>query len=77
MRSVKALEQQHGWPVNGVISKKDAQADQQAAREAPGERQLLRRRLRARRPHLSARKAGTARVKVLDASGNRRPAPWR
>jgi murein DD-endopeptidase MepM/ murein hydrolase activator NlpD len=69
-RSVEAFEQQHGWPVNGVVSRKDAKRI----------RKLLANRRVAvgyfvqgyLRPtlNLSARKTGTATVRVLDASGN-------
>src|SRR4051794_40766341 len=68
-RSVEAFEQQHGWPVDGVVSKKDAKR--------------IKKMLTTRRVsggffvqgyvlptlNLTARKAGTAKVKVLNASG--------
>jgi murein DD-endopeptidase MepM/ murein hydrolase activator NlpD len=69
-KGVKALERQRGWPVNGVISKKDAKR--------------IRKLLSKRRVTgsyfiagytvpiltLASKKAGTATVKVLDGSGN-------
>jgi murein DD-endopeptidase MepM/ murein hydrolase activator NlpD len=69
-RSVEAFEQAHGWPVDGVITKKDAKRIK---------RLLTKLRVTGgyfiqgyARPtlNLSARKAGTATVKALDASGN-------
>jgi murein DD-endopeptidase MepM/ murein hydrolase activator NlpD len=68
-RSVETFEQQHGWPVDGVVSKKDAKR--------------IKKMLTTRRVsggffvqgyilptlNLTARKAGTAKVKVLNASG--------
>jgi murein DD-endopeptidase MepM/ murein hydrolase activator NlpD len=69
-KSVEAFEQQHGWPVDGVITKKDAKRI----------KKLLVKRLVSGsyfiqgyvRPtlQLTSRKAGVARVKVLDSSGN-------
>ncbi len=69
-RSVKALERQRSWPVNGVVSRKDAKR--------------IRKLLTKRRVsggyfvegyvnptvNLTARKAGTATVKVLNATGD-------
>jgi murein DD-endopeptidase MepM/ murein hydrolase activator NlpD len=70
MRSVKTLEQQRAWPVNGVVSRKDAKRI----------RKLLAKGLVSGgyfvegyvKPtlQLSSRKAGTAKVKVLGPSGN-------
>jgi peptidoglycan hydrolase-like protein with peptidoglycan-binding domain len=69
-RSVEALEQQRGWPVNGVISKKDAKRIRKL---------LIKRRVSGSYfvagytvpiLTLASKKAGTATVKVLDGSGN-------
>jgi murein DD-endopeptidase MepM/ murein hydrolase activator NlpD len=69
-RSVEAFEQQRGWPVNGVISKKDAKRIKKL---------LTKRRVSGGffvegyiNPtlNLSSRKTGTAKVKVLNASGD-------
>ena len=69
-KSVKAFEAQHGWPVNGVISKKDAKRLKKL---------LVKRRVSGSyfiqgymRPtlQLTSRKAGAAKVKVLDSYGN-------
>ncbi len=67
-RSVEAFEQQHGWPVNGAISKKDAKRIKKllATRRVTGGyfvegyvNPTL---------NLSSRKAGSAKVKVLNAT---------
>src|SRR5215216_2288143 len=69
-RSVETFEQQHGWPVNGVVSKKDAKRIKKL---------LIKRRVSGSyfiqgyvRPtlQLATRKAGAAKVKVLDSYGN-------
>ncbi len=69
-RSVESLERQRGWPVNGVISKKDAKRIKKL---------LTKRRVSGGyfvegyvNPtlNLTARKAGTAKVKVLNATGD-------
>jgi murein DD-endopeptidase MepM/ murein hydrolase activator NlpD len=69
-RSVETFETQHGWPVNGVISKKDAKRIKKL---------LTKRRVSGGffvegyvNPtlNLTARKAGTAKVKVLNATGD-------
>lgn len=70
LRSVEAFEQQHAWPVNGIISRKDAKRIKKL---------LLKRRVSGSyfvqgyvRPtlQLTSRKAGAAKVKVLDSFGN-------
>jgi murein DD-endopeptidase MepM/ murein hydrolase activator NlpD len=70
MKSMKTLEQQRGWPVNGVVSKKDAKRIKKL---------LVKRRVSGGyfvqglvRPtlNLSSRKGGSSKVKVLDSSGN-------
>ena len=70
MRSVKALEEQHGWPVNGVISKKDAKRISKLLAKHRVSGSYFVAGYVPAALDLSARKAGTARVKVLDASGN-------
>jgi murein DD-endopeptidase MepM/ murein hydrolase activator NlpD len=68
--SVEVLEQQQGWPVNGVISKKDAKRIKKllAKRRVIGSyfvQGYVRPTLQ-----LTSRKAGAAKVKVLDSFGN-------
>jgi murein DD-endopeptidase MepM/ murein hydrolase activator NlpD len=69
LRSVEAFEQQHAWPVNGIISRKDAKR--------------IKRLLASRRVtggyfvegyvnptlNLASRKPGTAKIKVANATG--------
>jgi murein DD-endopeptidase MepM/ murein hydrolase activator NlpD len=68
--SVEAFEQAHGWPVDGVISKKDAKRIKKllTKRQVSGSYFIQ----GYVRPTLqiTSRKAGGARVKVLDANGN-------
>ena len=70
-RSVMSLEGQRGWPVNGVVSRRDAKRIRKL---------LMKRRVSGSyfvqgyfSPTLTvtARRAGRAKVKVLDAAGNR------
>jgi murein DD-endopeptidase MepM/ murein hydrolase activator NlpD len=69
-RSVEAFERAHGWPVNGVISKKDAKRIRKllAKRRVTGNYFVQGYTLPTLQ--LSSRKRGTAQVKVLDPSGN-------
>src|SRR5262249_10302474 len=69
-RSVRTFEQQHGWPVNGRISKKDAKKIRKL---------LVKRRVTGGYfvagyvppvLNLTSHRGGSATVKVLDASGN-------
>jgi murein DD-endopeptidase MepM/ murein hydrolase activator NlpD len=71
MSSVKTLEAQRGWPVNGIVSRKDAKRIRKL---------LIKRRVSGSyfvqgysSPTLTvtARRAGRAKIKVLDAAGNR------
>ena len=68
--SVRAFEQAHGWPVNGVISKKDAKRIRKmlAKRQVTGSYFIQGYTLPT--VQLSSRKTGGAKVKVLDANGN-------
>jgi murein DD-endopeptidase MepM/ murein hydrolase activator NlpD len=71
MRNVETLEQQHGWPVNGVVSRKDAKRIRKlvATRRVNGS--FFVEGLTSPALHVNSRHAGHAKVKVLDASGNR------
>jgi murein DD-endopeptidase MepM/ murein hydrolase activator NlpD len=69
-RSVKAFERQRGWPVNGVLSKKEARKIKKilARRRVSGGyfvEGLVQPTL-----NLTSRRAGTAKVTVLDSSGD-------
>ncbi len=69
-KSVKAFERQHGWAINGAISKKDAKRIKKllAKRRVTGGYFIQGYVLPTLQ--LSARKAGSAKVKVLDPDGN-------
>jgi peptidoglycan hydrolase-like protein with peptidoglycan-binding domain len=70
MHSVEALESQRGWPVNGVVSRKDAKRIRKlvAKRRVSGSFFVA----GYSNPTLTvtSRHAGHAKVKVLDAAGN-------
>jgi murein DD-endopeptidase MepM/ murein hydrolase activator NlpD len=70
MRSVRALEQQRGWPVNGVISRKDAKRIRKLLAKHRVTGSYFIAGYVSPTLNLTARKAGTAKVKALDASGN-------
>jgi murein DD-endopeptidase MepM/ murein hydrolase activator NlpD len=69
-KSVKALERQRGWPVNGVVSKKDAKKIKKllAKRRVSGGYFVL----GYTKPtlNLTANRAGNSTVRVLDLSGH-------
>jgi murein DD-endopeptidase MepM/ murein hydrolase activator NlpD len=69
-RSVEALEQQRGWPINGVVSRKDAKRIQKllASNATSGSFFVQ----GYTRPTLTvtAHHAGNAKVKVLDSGGS-------
>ena len=69
-RSVEAFEQAHGWPVNGMISKKDARRIKKllAKRRVTGGYFVQGYTLPSL--GLSSRRSGSAAVKVLDPNGN-------
>jgi murein DD-endopeptidase MepM/ murein hydrolase activator NlpD len=67
-RSVKALERQRGWPVDGRVSKKDARRIKKLLRKRPSGYYLLG--LTSPAVTLSSRKAGEAEVKVIDSAGS-------
>ena len=70
MKSVKALERQRTWPVNGVVSKKDAKRiNKILARQRVNGGYFVEGLVKPTL-NLTSRKAGIASVKVLDAAGN-------
>jgi murein DD-endopeptidase MepM/ murein hydrolase activator NlpD len=69
-RSVEAFENQHGWPVNGVISKKEARRIKKLLAHRRVSGSYFTQGYTLPTLQLSARKAGSARVKVLDPNGN-------
>jgi murein DD-endopeptidase MepM/ murein hydrolase activator NlpD len=70
MKSVKALEQLRGWPVNGVISKKDAKRIRKLLAKHRVSGSYFVAGYAVPILTLTSKKAGTASVKVLDGSGN-------
>lgn len=69
-RDVEAFEQQHGWPVNGVISKKDAKRIRKLLAKGQVTGSYFIQGYVLPTLQLSSRKAGSAKVKVLDSYGN-------
>ena len=69
MKSVKAFEAARGWPVDGVISKKDAKRiKKQLAKRTVTGGYFVEGYVNPSL-NLTSRKAGTAKVKVLDSAG--------
>ena len=70
LRNVEAFERAHGWPVDGVITKKDAKRIKKllAKRRVSGSYFVQGYVLPALQ--LTSRKSGAAKVKVLDPNGN-------
>jgi murein DD-endopeptidase MepM/ murein hydrolase activator NlpD len=71
MRSVKALEGQRDWPVNGVVSRKDARRIRKLLRKRRVTGSYFVQGYSTPALAVTARRAGRAKVKVLDAAGNR------
>ena len=69
LRSVEAFEQQHGWAVNGVISKKEAKRIKQLLAKHQVSGSYFTQGYVRPTLQLASRKAGGAKVKVLDSSG--------
>jgi murein DD-endopeptidase MepM/ murein hydrolase activator NlpD len=70
MKSVKALERQRTWPVNGVVSKKDAKRIKKLLTKPQVSGGYFVEGYVKPTLNLTSRKAGSAKVNVLDASGN-------
>jgi murein DD-endopeptidase MepM/ murein hydrolase activator NlpD len=70
-RSVKALETQRGWPVNGVVSRKDAKRIRKLITKRRVSGSYFVQGYSSPTLTVTARRAGRAKVKVLDAAGNR------
>jgi peptidoglycan hydrolase-like protein with peptidoglycan-binding domain len=69
-RSVEALEQQRGWPVNGVVSKKDAKRIKKLLTKSRVSGGYFIEGYVNPTLNLTSRKAGAAKVKVLNATGD-------
>ena len=71
MRSVEALESQRGWPVNGVVSRGDAKRIKKLVVKRRVSGSFFVEGLSSPTMTVTSRRAGNAKVKVLDAAGNR------
>jgi peptidoglycan hydrolase-like protein with peptidoglycan-binding domain len=69
-RSVEAFERAHGWPVNGVISKKDAKRIRKLLTKPRVSGAYFIQGYTLPTLQLSSRKSGSAKVKVFDSHGN-------
>lgn len=70
MRSVEALEGQRGWPVNGVVSRRDAKRITKMVAKSRVSGSYLVQGLATPTLTVQARRAGNVKVKVLDSAGN-------
>jgi peptidoglycan hydrolase-like protein with peptidoglycan-binding domain len=70
MRSVKALERQRGWGVNGVVSRKEAKRIKKLVARLRVSGSYFVQGYTAPVLKVTARHAGHTKAKVLDASGN-------
>jgi murein DD-endopeptidase MepM/ murein hydrolase activator NlpD len=70
MKSVRSLEAQRGWQINGVVSKKEAKRIKKMLTKRRASGGYFVAGYTAPTIDLTARKAGTAKVKTVDASGN-------
>ena len=69
-RSVEVLEGQRGWPVNGVVSRRDASRIRKLLTKREVRGSFFVQGLVSPTLTVSSRRAGNAKVKVLDAVGN-------
>ena len=70
LRSVEALETQHGWPVNGFVSRKEAKRIRKLVAQHRTSGSFFVQGLTSPTLSVHARHAGNAKVKVLDSAGN-------
>jgi murein DD-endopeptidase MepM/ murein hydrolase activator NlpD len=70
MKSVEAFEQQHGWPVNGIVSRKDAKKVRKLLSRQQVSGGYFVQGYTSPTVTVTARHAGNAKVKVLNASGS-------
>ena len=69
-RSVRALEAQRGWPVNGIVSRRDAKRISKLLTKRRVSGSFFVQGLVSPSLTVTSRHAGNAKVKVLDISGN-------
>jgi peptidoglycan hydrolase-like protein with peptidoglycan-binding domain len=70
MKSMETLEGQHGWPVNGVVSRKDAKRIRRLVAKHSASGSYFAQGLTSPTLSVQARRVGDVKVKVLDAAGN-------
>ena len=70
MKSVEALESQRGWPVNGVVSRRDAKRIRKLLAKVRVSGSYFVQGLVTPTLTVASRHAGNAKVKVLDAAGS-------
>jgi murein DD-endopeptidase MepM/ murein hydrolase activator NlpD len=71
MRNVETLESQQGWPVNGVVSRRDAKRIRKLVVKRRVSGSYFVQGLVSPTLRVTSRHAGHAKVKVLDSAGNR------
>jgi murein DD-endopeptidase MepM/ murein hydrolase activator NlpD len=69
-RSMRVLEAQRGWPVNGIVSRRDAKRIEKLLTKSRVSGSFFVQGLVSPSLNVASRHAGNAKVKVLDASGN-------
>ena len=69
-RSVEALEKRRGWPVNGIVSRKDAKRIRKLLFRSRASGSFFVQGYTRPTLSVSARHAGNAKVKVLDSGGH-------
>jgi murein DD-endopeptidase MepM/ murein hydrolase activator NlpD len=69
LRSVEALESQHGWPVNGIVSRREAKRITKLLTKSRVSGSFFVTGLSSPTLTVTARHAGNVKVKVLNASG--------
>jgi murein DD-endopeptidase MepM/ murein hydrolase activator NlpD len=69
-RSVETLESQRGWPVNGVVSRREAKRIRKLVAKQSASGSFFVQGLTTPTLTVHARRAGDVKVKVLDAGGN-------
>jgi murein DD-endopeptidase MepM/ murein hydrolase activator NlpD len=70
-KSVEALESERGWPINGVVSRRDAKRIRKLVATQRVSGSYFVQGLVSPTLRVASRRAGHAKVKVLDSAGNR------
>jgi murein DD-endopeptidase MepM/ murein hydrolase activator NlpD len=69
-KSVEALEAQHGWPINGIVNRKEAKRIHKLVAKQQVSGSYFVEGYTSPTLTVTARRAGNTKMKVLDASGN-------